>query len=1096
MVAVAVTTSACALGLKPPPAPPRHTNLGLGITSFALKNGLRVVLVKDPRAAQVQVTMRYQVGAVDDLDKPGLAHLVEHLMFQQILGGQSLYATLEDIATYFNAFTSYDATTYISRGSASHLDKMLSVEAVRLGFRCTSITDSTFEREREVVVNEIRERDEASEAIATLQRAVYPAGHPYGQVIGGDVATVGAITRDEACKFVDAHYAPSNAVLVISGDVTARDVEVALGKFIARISKRTAAAPAYVATVPPHSSKVETPGPYDDARVLIAWPMPDDPQVAIKVRAIRGAVYSLVDSKVAGSVEPIELGDARAPMFGLLIQKMDDESADDVIRKAREAIELVPVAFHETGLSVLDAFTFETVKQRAIYALYASLQDGSDRDTQLAAYVLAGRDPKAAIADEFAGVRELGRDDAQALARQYYSFDRARIVSLEAKQGKKAGRDIEVRREVHDMGQRRTTRDPADAHQPAASAPIATAPGMRTRKLANGLDVVLLPVTSVPTIDVRIVFRSGSVDAGSRVGLAEVAAHALEWDPRYLNDAILFYAAGGPGSVEVTGDHTTFSVRGVDMHIDMLLAGMRRWVREGRYRHAEETIEELRRIARKRRDEQTAINETLMAAVFGADHPYARVGIHGDVKLTTADVAAFRAAHYTPDNATLVISGRFDADLADKWIDYLFGDWTGHAGNDSAVPRASVTATSLAKYEDVSQLNVAIALPVSDVGRAEQLVTEQLLEEMAAHVRHELGASYGVHASLEESRLARMYEIGGSIDATRAKAAIELLRDRIATLRADPDAAARAFVSARAHVLTRLSSLTGSASALGENVEHDIDLGRAPLSNLSTAKEVRDLTIDRMSAALADLDLAKALVVMRGPEADVNGAFEALGRTPTKIVFDQVAADVEAEDRNARAETPKRNHEDDYDVDYFEDALADQEPRAKTKLAFKLMPGLMLAHAIEPDQRFTLDCCNGEYVLAEVGYRLDASKTIGLQLGAGHSTGKYRFDASPMMYPVTLQPIDAGVYLEVNALGRLWGNASVGAHLDRMTAPDDMRSAPDATLTRGALGVGLTGGLDLLKLGRHRLGIGAHVAGTLGGGSGYAAISFGLVYRL
>jgi hypothetical protein len=52
--------------------------------------------VRDPQATEVQVTMRYGVGAADDpIGKAGMAHLVEHLMHQQVPGTQSLFAQLE-----------------------------------------------------------------------------------------------------------------------------------------------------------------------------------------------------------------------------------------------------------------------------------------------------------------------------------------------------------------------------------------------------------------------------------------------------------------------------------------------------------------------------------------------------------------------------------------------------------------------------------------------------------------------------------------------------------------------------------------------------------------------------------------------------------------------------------------------------------------------------------------------------------------------------------------------------------------------------------------------------------------------------------------
>src|SRR5215468_9405056 len=127
-LAAMVSMCACVLAPRPPPAPPRQTDLGLKISSVTLANGLRVIVVEDPRATGVQVTTRYQVGSVDDQQHPGMAHLVEHLMFQQVLDGQPLFTQLEDVATSFNAATTFDATTYVARAPASALDKLLAVE--------------------------------------------------------------------------------------------------------------------------------------------------------------------------------------------------------------------------------------------------------------------------------------------------------------------------------------------------------------------------------------------------------------------------------------------------------------------------------------------------------------------------------------------------------------------------------------------------------------------------------------------------------------------------------------------------------------------------------------------------------------------------------------------------------------------------------------------------------------------------------------------------------------------------------------------------------------------------------------------------------
>src|SRR5262249_44151295 len=141
----------------------------------------------------------------------GMAHLVEHLMFQQTLGAQSLWAHLEAEATYLQGKTYPDSTIYVARARPERLGKLLAVEAVRLGFRCTTITDSTFAREREVVANELLLGDQTRELQAALHRVAYPAGHPYRQAYSDTADSVRHITREQACAFADAHYAPNNA---------------------------------------------------------------------------------------------------------------------------------------------------------------------------------------------------------------------------------------------------------------------------------------------------------------------------------------------------------------------------------------------------------------------------------------------------------------------------------------------------------------------------------------------------------------------------------------------------------------------------------------------------------------------------------------------------------------------------------------------------------------------------------------------------------------------------------------------------------------------------------------------------------------------
>jgi zinc protease len=1073
----------------PPPAPARQAVLGLSLKSVTLGNGLRVVVVDDPHATEVQVTMRYRIGAGDDLENPGMAHLVEHLMFQQTLGAQTLFAQLEDNATFFNAFTLYDSTTYVSRARPELLDKLLAIEAVRLGFRCTSITDSAFEREREVVKQEVRLSDDSTEIITAVHSAVYPAGHPYRQAIGGSVDSVGAITRQQACAFADSYYATNNAVLVISGHLSTDAVQTSLGKFLARIAKRTAASPAPVAE--PRKWDHVASVPLDMEALLVTWRMPTDPYAQIGVRAIAHATENAIDGEIKGGIAYLELGDERAPVFGYVLVPAKNETIQDVLGKVQDTLKMLPEQFESRWMP---SQVFDALRQRAIYQQYAALEDGPSRDERLAMHVLAGRDPAAALADEFRALRNLARAEAASVSRKYLAFEDASVVRLTPAAGKKRGHKIEVKQAVHDMGQRRSVPDVALAHQPDTTL-VVPALSIKTRVLPNGLKVVMLPVSTVPTVDVRLVFGAGSADEPrAQAGTAMLAANALTFDLRYINDVLSFAIAGGSIEPEVTSDRTSFTVRGVDMHIDYLLVGLKRMTVDGRYSEWADKVVEAAQRERKRSDDNSAVTDAWRGALYGANHPYARSGCTCRVSRTISveDAELFRAAYYTPDNATLVISGHFDEALTNQWIDYLFADWSGRAqSRQSFTPELKVA--TLAKPEELSQVQLSIALP-SRGTRAQLLVAAAMLSEIARDVRHQLGAAYGFDASLDENRLATNLVIAGWFDPARADEVVRLLGDRIGLLRTDSNAAALAFITARRRVVISLASLTGSASRLAARAETDIELGRAPLSDLQTAKQVQALTIDDMAPILEQLDLSRGAMLMRGPADPINAAFAVLGRQPTVVKFDQAAAD--ALDDDPPRPTPQRSHEQRIEFDDIEEAITARQVSELSPLEIVASANLATARLSDltpPMQSVPVDDdAVGVSFVGEVGYRFSRRGSVGLHLGLGTFSSSYSRVALGVeiaRYPYSFVPLDAGLFLHMRPLDRAWGGFLVGAHRDFVQF-----EAEDRRPTTGWT-IGVEGGYDVLVFGTHRIGAVVRVIASYGADVGYSSLSAGLAYR-
>jgi len=596
------------------------------------------------------------------------------------------------------------------------------------------------------------------------------------------------------------------------------------------------------------------------------------------------------------------------------------------------------------------------------------------------------------------------------------------------------------------------------------------------RSLPNGLRVVMLPITSVPTVDVRLVFRSGTADElpGAR-GAALVAADALSWRFSDSADLLMFLAAGGNLDASVDLDRTTFSARGLDMHVDLLLTGIARLVRDGEYgSSADMIVASLRRQAKKVGDEG-ALTDSWRSAIYGASHPYVDAGLprHASRSLAVADAERFRAAHFNPDNATLIIAGKFDSMIADEWVDYLFGSWEGVSAQRQtahAVPQAA----SLARADDTSLVSIAIALPAAGGNPAEHLVAAEMLNEIASDVRFELGASYELSAALAEQRLATNYVIAGSIDAGRAAEGLELVQKRIAELTSDPDAAARAFVGARQRVLVRLMAVTGGASLLAARVEEDVAIGREPNSEIAIAEQTRRLSVDGMAKVLADLDLRRASVMMRGPEEQVRAAYAVLGRQPTFIAApaaETVASHVAA-DRDDKSEQET--------IDTTPTARLGAPPSPPPTLSIIAAPGYSTGNAFSRD-------ASGGSVAVDAGWRDDEHGSFGVHTSFGHLSGQF-VDNLSMMRSISVTPIDVSVFVRGTAADRVWGVIALGIHYDTASVAGTSKSDT-------GLGIVLEAGIDVYKHGAHHVGLYGRVDREMAGDANYEVETLGVAYR-
>ncbi len=195
----------------------------LKVERYTLPNGLTVLLHEDHKTPVVAVDVYYKVGSKDEKPgRTGFAHLFEHMMF---LGSKhhnlDFSRPLEQLGAENNATTDEDRTDYYERVPSNALELALWLEADRMGFLLSAMTQEKLDKERDVVKNERRETvDNApyGQADDVLRAALYPEGHPYRHSVIGSMADLSASSLADVSAFFQTYYAPDNAILCVAGD--------------------------------------------------------------------------------------------------------------------------------------------------------------------------------------------------------------------------------------------------------------------------------------------------------------------------------------------------------------------------------------------------------------------------------------------------------------------------------------------------------------------------------------------------------------------------------------------------------------------------------------------------------------------------------------------------------------------------------------------------------------------------------------------------------------------------------------------------------------------------------------------------------------
>lgn len=201
---------------------PGLAHAALVAQQFTLSNGMTLIVQPDRRAPTVAHMLWVRVGAMDEVDgTTGVAHALEHMLFKgtpTVKPGE-FSRRVASLGGRDNAFTTKDVTAYHQQIPSEKLEAMMKLEADR--FANNQWDDDEFKREIEVIKEERRQRTEESpraRMFEAMNAMVFQAS-PYRRPVVGWMSDLDAMTPQDARDFYQRWYVPSNAAVVIAGDV-------------------------------------------------------------------------------------------------------------------------------------------------------------------------------------------------------------------------------------------------------------------------------------------------------------------------------------------------------------------------------------------------------------------------------------------------------------------------------------------------------------------------------------------------------------------------------------------------------------------------------------------------------------------------------------------------------------------------------------------------------------------------------------------------------------------------------------------------------------------------------------------------------------
>ena len=678
-------------------------------SKYVLDNGLTVVLHPDNSDPLVHVDVTYHVGSGrEEIGRSGFAHFFEHMMFQgsENVADEQHFKTITEAGGTLNGTTNADRTNYFETVPANQLEKMLWLEADRMGYFLNAVTEEKFEVQRETVKNERGQRVDNQAYGLLFERvgeAQFPQGHPYSWSTIGYIEDLNRANLDDLKRFFLKWYGPNNAVITIGGDLDKAQTLAWVKKYFGNIPRG-----------PEIPDVVKAPVTLDADRYIsledksaqlpllyMSWPTvyanhPDEAPLDVLYSIMGEGQTSLLYKnlqKPGLTVQAAAGHGCRELSCSFTLFALANPSKVQSLADMETIIRESLVEFEGRGVEDDD---IERVKASIISGQIYGLESVSGKVSNLAAYQTFRGTPNGIGAD-ITRYETVTKADVMRVYNQYIKGKPAVIMSI-VPQG---GLDMIAKADTWQRPERVIPEQPANeafewslpvddfdrSQEPQASGAISVkAPRTYESQLKNDIPILGAINDEVPTTTIELRLEMGqSYDPIDKVGLASMTAGLL-------NEATLDSTAedlsnrldklGSSVSVSAGENYTTLRIRSLTDNLDETIAiAKEKFLRpkfdpEDFERDKSNTLQNI--IATKT-DANATASAVFNQRLYGQDNSFAYPigGTETTVNaISLEDVKVFYSAHYSPKIASFTVVSNLDQDAVTSALK-PFSDWSG-----------------------------------------------------------------------------------------------------------------------------------------------------------------------------------------------------------------------------------------------------------------------------------------------------------------------------------------------------------------------------------------------------------------------------------